>query len=111
MARNKPYAKKLRLMRAVKSNRRVPAWVIQRTKRNFVRHRAAWAASRTDRTPRAIKAIREHVQQHLKPNRIFIDDVLNEYLWKRGREHPPRRIRVKAIKFEDGSAVVSLPED
>jgi len=48
---------------------------------------------------------------HLKPDRIFIDDVLNEYLWKRGREHPPRRIRVKAIKFEDGSAVVSLPED
>ena len=47
--------------------------------------RAAWAASRTDRTPRAIKAIREHVQQHLKPDRIFIDDVLNEYLWKRGR--------------------------
>jgi len=42
--------------------------------------RAAWAASRTDRTPRAIKAIREHVQQHLKPDRIFIDDVLNEYL-------------------------------
>jgi len=39
------------------------------------------------------------------------DDVLNEYLWKRGREHPPRRIRIKAIKFEDGSAVVSLPED
>ena len=51
------------------------------------------------------------MQQHLKPDRIFIDDVLNEYLWKRGREHPPRRIRVKAIKFEDGSAVVSLPED
>jgi len=37
MAKNKPYAKKLRLMKAVKSNRRVPAWVI-RTKRNFTRH-------------------------------------------------------------------------
>src|SRR5206468_6305440 len=46
--------------------------------------RKAWAASRTDRTPRAVKAIREHVKQHLKPDRIFIDDVLNEYLWKRG---------------------------
>src|SRR6266571_3297196 len=38
VARNKPYAKKLRLLRAVKSNRRVPAWVIQRTKRRFTRH-------------------------------------------------------------------------
>ncbi|TLZ44168.1 MAG: 50S ribosomal protein L31e [Methanobacteriota archaeon] len=73
--------------------------------------RAAWAAARTDRTARAVKAIREHVKRHLKPDRIFIDDVLNEFLWRRGREHPPRRIRIKAIKFEDGSAVVSLPED
>src|SRR5438552_16096635 len=73
--------------------------------------RAAWAASRTDRTPPAIKAIREHVQQHLKPDRIFIDDILNEYLRKRGREHPPRRIRAKATKFEDGSAAASPPED
>ncbi len=73
--------------------------------------RDAWAASRTDRAPRAIKAIRGYVKQHLKPDRIFIDDVLNEYIWSRGREHPPRSVRVKAIKFEDGSAVVSLPED
>ena len=73
--------------------------------------RKAWAASRTDRAPRAIKAIREYVKQHLKPDRIFIDDVLNENVWSRGREHPPRSVRVKAIKFEDGSAVVSLPED
>lgn len=38
MARNKPLAKKLRLMRALKSNRRVPAWVMQRTNRSFLRH-------------------------------------------------------------------------
>ena len=76
-----------------------------------IRLRKAWAASRTDRAPRAIKAIREYVKQHLKPDRIFIDDVLNEHIWAQGREHPPRSVRVKAIKFEDGSAVVSLPED
>ncbi|HEY7588354.1 MAG TPA: 50S ribosomal protein L39e [Thermoplasmata archaeon] len=44
MARNKPCAKKRRLMRAVKSNRRVPAWVMQRTSRRFLRHpkRRSW---------------------------------------------------------------------
>lgn len=73
--------------------------------------RAMRAASRTDRAPRAVKAVREYVKRHMKPDRIFIDDILNEALWARGREHPPSRIRVKAIKFEDGSAVVSLPED
>jgi len=38
MARNKPLGRKLRLLAAEKSNRRVPAWVMQRTKRQFVRH-------------------------------------------------------------------------
>ena len=38
LAKNKPCARKKRLMRATKSNRRVPAWVMIRTDRNFVRH-------------------------------------------------------------------------
>jgi large subunit ribosomal protein L39e len=38
MARRKPLGKKLRLMKAVKENRRVPAWVMQRTSRRFTRH-------------------------------------------------------------------------
>jgi len=38
MTTNKPAAKKLRLMRAVKQNRRVPAWVMMRTNRTFLRH-------------------------------------------------------------------------
>ena len=44
MARNKPAAKKMRLMAKVKQNRRVPAWVMQRTQRRFVRHpkRRSW---------------------------------------------------------------------
>jgi large subunit ribosomal protein L39e len=38
MARYKPHARKLRLLRATKSNRRVPAWVMMRTNRAFLRH-------------------------------------------------------------------------
>jgi len=38
MSRHKPHARKLRLLAALKSNRRVPAWVMQRTNRNFLRH-------------------------------------------------------------------------
>jgi len=35
MARNKPLARKLRLARALKSNRAVPAWVVIRTMRRI----------------------------------------------------------------------------
>ncbi|RLF49482.1 MAG: 50S ribosomal protein L39e [Thermoplasmata archaeon] len=38
MARNKHLARKLRLLKEVKRNRRVPAWVIMRTARKFLRH-------------------------------------------------------------------------
>lgn len=42
--RRKSLARKTRLFRAVKSNRRVPAWVMQRTNRTFTRHpkRRSW---------------------------------------------------------------------
>lgn len=48
MARNKPAAKKARLNRKVKQNRRVPAWVMQRTNRRFTRHpkRRTWRQSK-----------------------------------------------------------------
>jgi large subunit ribosomal protein L39e len=38
MARVKPHAKKLRLMRITKMNRRVPAWVMMKTNRGFTHH-------------------------------------------------------------------------
>ena len=51
MARNKPCAKKLRLLKAMKQNRRVPAWVMMRTGRRFLRHpkRRMWRRSKLKR--------------------------------------------------------------
>src|SRR3972149_664372 len=97
MARNKPLGRKLRLLAAEKSNRRVPAWGAQRTKR----------------TPRAIKAIREYVIRHLKAKSedVWIDPEVNRLLWARGIQRPPRSVQLKAIKFEDGRVEVSLPEE
>ncbi len=51
MARNKPLGRKLRLMAATTSNRRVPAWVMQRTKRRFTRHpkKRTWRRGHLDK--------------------------------------------------------------
>jgi large subunit ribosomal protein L39e len=48
MARNKHVARKMRLMKRVRQNRRVPAWVIMRTNRNFMWHpkRRHWRRTR-----------------------------------------------------------------
>lgn len=48
MASKKPLGKKLRLLRAEKSNRRVPAWITVRTARRFTQHpkRRSWRRNR-----------------------------------------------------------------
>lgn len=69
---------------------------------------------RTKRANKAIKLIRNHVAKHMKAeeDHIWIDTPVNETIWKNGRENPPVRIRVKAIKFKDQDLIeVTMPED
>jgi len=69
---------------------------------------------RTKRAPRAIKVIRSHIARHMKMDdeNIWIDTLVNEEIWKNGRENPPNKIRLKAIKFKDQDLVeVSLPDE
>ena len=51
MSKNKPAAKKIRLMKATKQNRRVPVWVMLKTDRNTVSHpkRHHWRRSKLQR--------------------------------------------------------------
>ncbi|MCJ2530863.1 MAG: 50S ribosomal protein L31e [Candidatus Thermoplasmatota archaeon] len=74
--------------------------------------RKAWDLPRTKRVPGAIKIIRTFVQRHMKAaaEDVWIDPRVNEELWARGIQKPPRRIRIKATKFEDNLVEVSLPE-
>jgi len=78
---------------------------------------------KTSRAPRAIKEIKEFVKRHMSeetsaddkekeaPKDVWVDHKLNELIWSRGIERPPAKIRVKAIRFEDGLIEVSLPEE
>jgi large subunit ribosomal protein L39e len=51
MARHKPNAKKKRLMKVTKTNRRVPVWVMLKTARNTTTHpkRHTWRRSKLQR--------------------------------------------------------------
>jgi large subunit ribosomal protein L31e len=78
---------------------------------------------KTKRAPRAIKEIKEFVRQHMaeevseedkekgEKKDVWVDFKLNELIWARGIEKPPRKVRVKVIRFEDGLIEVSLPEE
>ncbi len=68
-------------------------------------------APRWKRSPRAIKEVREYLAKHMKSEDIKLDTSINEKIWERGSEKPPRKIRVRAMKFEDGQVQAELAEE
>jgi large subunit ribosomal protein L31e len=56
------------------------------------------------RSNRAIKEVRNYLAQHMKVHaeEVKIDPGLNKVIWARGDIKPPLRVRVRAVKFEDG---------
>jgi large subunit ribosomal protein L31e len=67
----------------------------------------------TERSRRAIKEIREYIARHMKTGEddVWIDPKVNEAIWAHGKTAPPSKVRVKAVRFEDGLVEVSIPSE
>ena len=83
--------------------------------------------SRSRRAPVAVRMVEDFITKHMKPERdgevlrtsaearkgsgeekqLFIDPPVNQFIWSRGIEKPPSKVRVRALKFEDGSVIIS----
>ncbi|MCD6529122.1 50S ribosomal protein L31e [Candidatus Bathyarchaeota archaeon] len=72
--------------------------------------RDAWSSPRKRRTPRAIRILKEFITRHMKADSVKIDNSLNEAIWSKGIEKPPRKIRVRAIKDREGVVTLLLAE-
>jgi large subunit ribosomal protein L31e len=83
----------------------------------------AWVRPQKKRAPRAMHMVKAFVTKHMKlamrveeeeereelPKLIISNDV-NEKIWAKGIEKPPRKIRVRAAKDTDGNVTVFLAE-
>lgn len=65
-------------------------------------------ATRNRRARMAAKLVREFLERHMKSKEIKLDQGINSKLWERGAEHPPSKIRVRAVKQDDGSVEASI---
>jgi len=82
--------------------------------------RKAWISQRKKRAPRAMRIIRSFVEKHMKIRTevegeeeaevLVISNEVNEKIWSRGIEKPPRKIRVRAAKDKEGVITVHLAE-
>jgi large subunit ribosomal protein L31e len=83
----------------------------------------AWIMPPRKRSPRAMRIIRAFLMKHMKVEvkkeeeeeeeelpRLIITNEVNQKVWERGVEKPPRKIRVKATKDKDGDVTVYLAE-
>jgi large subunit ribosomal protein L31e len=57
---------------------------------------------RTQRAPRASRLLQSIIARVTKANEVKISNEVNEILWSRGIEKPPRKIKVKLVKDEEG---------
>ena len=63
------------------------------------------------RAVRAINMIREFARHHMKVETIKIDEELARHIWARGVRSPPRKIKVRMSKTDEGYILVSLFTD
>jgi len=81
-----------------------------------------WIVPPNKRAPKAMRIIRGFVVKHMKlekrgegeeeeeAKRLVISNDVNERVWMRGIEKPPRKIRIRAEKDKEGNVTVYLAE-
>jgi large subunit ribosomal protein L31e len=57
---------------------------------------------------KAIRYLREYMERHFKPEALVISQEVNEAIWARGIQKPPRKIKIRATKNIDGLVVCYL---
>ncbi len=72
--------------------------------------KAYWTGSRLRRANRSVRILREFVERHMKPEELLIQPEVNEQIWARGMQKPPRRVRIRATKNADNLVRVYLAE-
>jgi large subunit ribosomal protein L31e len=72
--------------------------------------RVFWSGSRLRRSNRAVRELRNFVQKHMKPEGLLIEPDVNERIWERGIQKPPRKIRVRVTKNSENLVRVYLAE-
>jgi large subunit ribosomal protein L31e len=67
----------------------------------------AWDTPKYRRTDRVINIIKEFTERHMQTDKVKIDQDLNRHIWSRGKKNPPRKIRLRMVKEDDDTVVVS----
>jgi len=67
-------------------------------------------APRKTRAEKAVRLVRDFLERHMRSNEVTLDRGLNEHLWAQGAQKPCPKVRVRAVKEDDGTVKAFLAE-
>ena len=62
------------------------------------------------RAKRAVNMVKESARHHMKIEQVKLEEDVSHLLWAKGIRHPPRKIRVRMTKTDEGYVLVSIYE-
>jgi len=62
------------------------------------------------RAKRAINMIKEFTRRHMKTEEVKLEEDVSHLVWSRGIRRPPRKIRVRMTKTDEGYILISKYE-
>jgi len=62
------------------------------------------------RAKRAVNMVKEFARHHMKIEQVKLEEDVSHLLWAKGIRHPPRKIRVRMTKTDEGYVLVSIYE-
>ena len=69
--------------------------------------RHVWVVTpRGKRAPRAVRDVHDYVSRHMKSEDVAVSNEVNQAIWSRGINKPPRKITVRAVKDKEGKVIV-----
>ena len=69
-------------------------------------HHVHVVTPRMRRAPRSVRDVRAFIARHMSAEEVSISNEVNELLWARSINKPPRRIKVRAVKDKEGKVIV-----
>jgi large subunit ribosomal protein L31e len=62
------------------------------------------------RAKKSMGYLRRFLSRHMKtdPKNVKLDPSINLAVWSRGSQNPPSKIRIRAVKFDDGVVEAEL---
>jgi len=68
--------------------------------------RDLWTAPKDKRAPKAVRTLREFVKRHMKVDNVKVSNEINQEIWARSIQKPPRKLKIRVVKDKEGQVIV-----